>query len=135
MNRMTYAVKMINRQPDYEAEYPHTVEDGIMHYRGFSTFPDQSGFYGDDIDCITTFVCRTTDLRVAMADKPRGWTVMSCQHPMQGDEKGYKQRPYFFVPQTDKFIATAESNLAESDLSDSDKDEVRALWESYGWFA
>ena len=54
---------------------------------------------------------------------------------MQGDEKGYKQRPYFFVPQTDRFIAKAEQNLADSDLSDEDKDEVRALWESYGWFA
>lgn len=133
---MTYTVKMINRQPDYEAEYPHTIDgDGIMHYRGFSTFPDWSSAWGDEIDGCQTFVCRTVDLNAAKAEKPKGWSVMGCQHPMQGDEKGYKQRPYFFVPQTDQFIAEAEQNLADSDLSDEDKDEVRALWESYGWFA
>jgi len=106
-----------------------------MHYRGFSTFPDHSTCWGDEIDGITTFVCRTVDLNAAKADNPKNWSVMGCDHPMQGDEKGYKQRPYFFVPQTDRFIAKAEQNLADSDLSDEDKDEVRALWESYGWFA
>ncbi len=127
---------MINRQPDYEAEYPHTIDsDGIMHYRGFSTFPDWSTCWDDDVSSAETFVCRTNDLNDAKATSPKNWSVMGCQHPMQGDEKGYKQRPYRFVPQTDKFIAQAESNLAESDLSDEEKDEVRALWESYGFYA
>ena len=132
---MTYPVKMINNQPDYEAEYPHTIDDdNIMHYRGFSTFPDYSTAWGDEIDGISTFVCRTVDLNAAKAESDN-WTVMSCHHPMQGDEKGYKQRPYFFVPATDRLIAEAEQNLADSDLSDDEKDEVRALWESYGWYA
>jgi hypothetical protein len=128
---------MINGQPDYEAEYPHSFEDGkdILHYRGFSTFPDWSTAWGDEIDGCTTFVCRTNDLRVAMAKNPKKWSVMGTFHPNCGDEKGYKVRPYEFIPTTDKYIATAEQNLAESDLSDEEKDEVRALWESYGFYA
>ena len=132
---MTYTVKMINNQPDYETEYPHTIdEDGIMHYRGFSTFPDHSTAWGS-MDGISTFVCRTKDMIIAKKASPKKWSVMSCDHPMQGDEKGYKQRPYRFVPQTDQFIAQAEQNLADSDLSDDDKAVVRAFWVSYGWFA
>jgi hypothetical protein len=117
---------------------PTHWESGIcnrFHYRGFSHLSDYSTAWGDDADFVTSFVCRTIDLRAFIENDQQGELFSVVAHGCNGEEKGWKVYPQYFMPNTDRLIAQAEENLANSDLSDEEKADVVALWHSYGWYA
>jgi hypothetical protein len=127
-------------QPDYETEYAFGFAqlDGktpMLHYRGYTIMTDWSTCWGDEIDGAEYFICRTSDIIEAINEQGNNkWTVMGVHHPSAHCEKGYKLRVSWIIPDTDRMIAEAEENLENSDLSEEAKNDVRATWESFGWY-
>jgi len=117
---------------------PSHWDSGIcnrFHYRGFSHLSDFSQCYGDDIDFVQSFIARTVDLKAFVENGQEGDLFGVYSHKEHAEEKGFKVRPHTFIQNTDKLIAQAEENLANSDLSDEEKADVVALWTAYGWYA
>lgn len=128
------------QRPDYETEHAFAFEmlDGstpMLHYRGFTIFTDWSTCWGDEIDGASYFICRTSDMVEQVAESGNKWTVQGVHHPSRHSEKGYKLRVSWIIPDTDEMIAEAEQNLEDSDLSEEAKADVRATWESLGWYS